>query len=64
MGLIRIVKMGKQIKFLSVFGVNKKIQGKSWLGREDSNLRVPLPKSGALGHLATPQRILLRIAGT
>ena len=25
-----------------------------WLGREDSNLRMPVPKTGALGHLATP----------
>ena len=26
-----------------------------WLGREDSNLRMPIPKTGALDHLATPQ---------
>jgi hypothetical protein len=25
-----------------------------WLGREDSNLRMPASKAGALGHLATP----------
>ena len=25
-----------------------------WLGREDSNLRMPVPKTGALDHLATP----------
>ena len=56
--------MGKRVDFESVIVIYKGIQMKSWLGREDSNLRVPLPKSGALGHLATPQRVLLRIAGT
>ena len=29
-------------------------ESKIWLGREDSNLRMPVPKTGALGHLATP----------
>ena len=29
---------------------------KRWLGREDSNLRMPASKAGALGHLATPHR--------
>ena len=28
-----------------------------WLGREDSNLRMPASKAGALGHLATPHNI-------
>ncbi len=28
-----------------------------WLGREDSNLRIPVSKTGALDHLATPHRI-------
>ena len=29
-------------------------EGLVWLGREDSNLRMPVPKTGALGRLATP----------
>ena len=28
-----------------------------WLGREDSNLLMPVPKTGALDHLATPHGI-------
>ena len=30
------------------------VEGLVWLGREDSNLRMPVPKTGALGRLATP----------
>ena len=30
------------------------VKSEIWLGREDSNLRMPVPKTGALGHLATP----------
>ena len=37
------------------FHYSKKYR-ESWLGREDSNLRMPIPKTGALDHLATPQR--------
>ena len=32
-----------------------------WLGREDSNLRMPGSKPGALGHLATPHASGLRL---
>ena len=29
-----------------------------WLGKKDSNLRMPESKSGALTNLATPQRVV------
>src|SRR5687767_14308330 len=34
-----------------------KKHGKTWLGRKDSNLRIPAPKAGALplGHAPTPR---------
>tara|TARA_R100001039_G_C1818230_1_gene87265 strand:+ start:891 stop:1076 length:186 start_codon:yes stop_codon:yes gene_type:complete len=27
----------------------------SWLGRQDSNLGMPVPKTGVLSHFTTPQ---------
>ena len=40
--------MGKIFSILAI------IFSEYWLGREDSNLRMPASKAGALGHLATP----------
>ena len=38
------------------------VMNKEWLGKKDSNLRMPESKSGALTNLATPQ--LRRLAHT
>ena len=45
------------LSFLAIFLVSKLVgqQPTSWSGRQDSNLRPPVPKTGALPGCATPR---------